>query len=429
MNLFVYNLVLTLALLVAGPVALLVVGLHPRWRVGLDQRLGRLPATILRHARQARPVWLHAASVGELLAARPFLHALKARFPNRALLVSVQTATAREAAARQCSDVDGVFLLPLDHPLLSGKIVRLLRPAVFFFTETELWPNVLASLARRGVPTLLVSGRFSPRAHRRAALLAPLFRSAVRSVSACCMQTPADAERLIAAGAKRGRVHVTGNFKIDGARASDTAGAALLDACGLGGRPLLIGASTHAPEEEILLEAARRLRSHTPTTLLLLAPRHPQRFAAVEASIEAAGCRYVKRSALPATASADTQVFLLDTLGELASFHAAAALVFVGGSLLRGPGGHSVVEPALAGVPVCFGPHTHNFASVVETLTQAGGGIEVRDAESLCRAAVPLLTDARVRRETGARARAAMDRERGAVERTLDVALRYCPAE
>lgn len=429
MSLFLYNLGLTLALLVAGPLALLVVGLHPRWRVGLDQRLGRLPASVVRLTRQARPLWLHAASVGELLATRPFLHALKARFPDRPLLVSVQTATARAAAARQCSDVDGVFLLPLDHPLLSRLVVRRLRPAAFFFTETELWPNVLASLARRGVPTLLVSGRFSTRAHRRAARLAPLFRSVTRTVTAFCMQTDADAERLIAAGAARGRVHVTGNFKVDGAQEGGAGGAALLDAHGLGGRPLLVGASTHAPEEAILLHAVERLRDRAPTTLLLLAPRHPQRFAAVETLIEDAGCRYVKRSTLPDTAPADTQVVLLDTLGELAAFHAAAALVFVGGSLVRGPGGHSVIEPALAGAPVCFGPHTHNFASAVATLVQAGGGIEVHDADSLCRAAAPLLTDARIRRETGARARAAMHGERGAVERTMDVALRSCPVE
>lgn len=429
MSLFVYNVVLTVLLIVAGPAALMALLLRPRYRVGLRQRLGLLPPSIVRLARQAPAVWLHAASVGELLASRPFLRGLKVCFPNRPLLVSVQTATAYRAATRQCEDADGVFFFPLDYPLVSDRVVRRIRPGVFFFTETELWPNMLSSLARCGVPTLLVSGRFSSRAQRRYAWFAPLFRSVTRNVTAFCMQTAADAERLIAAGAETGRIRVTGNFKVDGVQTGDATGVAVLKKVGLGCRRLLIGASTHAPEEETLLRVVRRLRSRDPAALLLLAPRHPERFAAVEGLLADGGYRYIKRSALPRTASPDTEVFLLDTLGELTSFYAGAVLVFVGGSLVPGPGGHSVIEPALAGAPVCFGPHTQNFASSVEALKQVEGGMEIHAADDLYRAALALLTDARTRDETGERARAAIARERGAVERTLAAVLRYCPTD
>ncbi len=285
---------------------------------------------------------------------------------------------------------------------------------------------MLASLARRHIPALLVSGRFSRRAQQRYGLLSPVFRPILQSVTACCMQTQEDARRLIAAGADAQRVQVTGNFKVDGANGGGDAGKAILAQAGLDNRPLLIGASTHDSEEAVLLQAARELRGALPHLLLLLAPRHPERFSSVEALLQRQGWRYIKRSARSAPAPPDTEVFLLDTLGELAGFYAAASLVFVGGSLIRGPGGHSMIEPALVGVPVCFGPYTHNFSSIVTALKKAQGGIEIDDAPSLHDAALPLLTDANLRHKTGALARTTIEQQHGAVERTLDVVLQHC---
>ena len=241
------------------------------------------------------------------------------------------------------------------------------------------------------------------------------------------MQTTEDAERLVAAGASQQRVHVTGNFKVDGVGAGNQAGTAILEQAGLADRPLLIGASTHHPEEEILLRTYRKLSATVPRLLLLLAPRHPQRFGAVESLLKNGGYRYVKRSALPDFSGPTTEVLLLDTLGELASFYASAALIFVGGSLIPGPGGHSVIEPALAGVPICFGPYTRNFVSIVASLKKMGGGIEIRDEQSLYAAAIPLLTDSQARLTAGRRARKTIQQEQGAVARTLIVVLKYCP--
>lgn len=428
MGLLVYNVLLTALIVIALPFTFVALILRPRYRIGLGQRLGRLPSDVIQLTRHASPFWLHAPSVGELLATRPFLGALKERFPNTPLLVSVHTATAYQAATKRCPEADGVFYFPLDYPLVSRRVLKRIGPQVFFFTETEIWPNMLSSLARQRIPTLLVSGRFSVRAQQRYGLLSPFLRPVLQNITACCMQTQEDAQRLIAAGADAQRVRVTGNFKVDGVSAGGEAGEAILAQAGFADRPLLIGASTHDSEEDMLLQAARRLRSCIPQLLLLLAPRHPERFPHVEAVLQQQGCRYIKRSTCSAPAPPDTEVFLLDTLGELAGFYSAAALVFVGGSLIPGPGGHSVIEPALAGVPLCFGPHTRNFSSVVASLKKAQAGTEIYDARSLHDTALPLLTDIHLRQQTGARARKTIEQKQGAVERTLSVILQHCPS-
>ena len=427
MSLAVYNVLLTVLVVIAFPFAAMALILRPRYRIGLGQRLGRLPSDVVQLTRGTAPFWLHAPSVGELLATRPFLSALKERFPDTPLLVSVQTTTAYQTATERCPEADGVFYFPLDYPFVSRHVLKRIGPQVFFFTETEIWPNMLASLARRRIPALLVSGRFSKRAQRRYGLLPLVFRPILQSITVCCMQTEEDAQRLIAAGADTQRVQVTGNFKVDGVNAGGDAGRIILAQAGLGDRPLLIGASTHDSEEEILLQAVRELRGDLPHLLLLLAPRHPERFSLVEALLQRQDWRYIKRSACSTPAPPDTEVFLLDTLGELASFYAVASLVFVGGSLIRGPGGHSMIEPALVGVPVCFGPYTHNFSSIVAELKKVQGGIEIYDAHSLHDAALPLLTDANLRQKTGALTRETIEQQQGAVERTLSIVLQHCP--
>jgi 3-deoxy-D-manno-octulosonic-acid transferase len=423
MALFLYNLLLTSLALPALPFAGLALLLQPRYRLGLTQRLGILPSEISQRLAGRTPLWLHAPSVGEMLATRPFLRALKQAFPGNPVLLSGLTPTAYATAQSKIPEADAVMYFPLDHPVVVGKVLNAVTPAVFFFTETEMWPNFLSALTRRGIPTVLVSGRFSPRALARYRHLRSLFCPIFQDLTLCCMQTRADAERFIAAGACPKRVLTTGNFKVDNVHEGGAHGKEILRQADLADRLLLIGASTHPGEEEMLLAAYRKLCATVPNLLLLLAPRHPQRFPDVERLLNTGGYRYCKRSQLPGTQVPDAEVFLLDTLGELSSFYPAAAVVFVGGSLVKGPGGHSVIEPALARVPVCFGPYTHNFTTVVEELLQDGGGFEVRDAEGFCQHTLPLLTNARVRQEAGRRAYEVMKRSQGAVERTLAAVL------
>ena len=421
MGRLVYNWVLSLGGLLALPFIGLALLIRPRYRLGLAQRLSRLPPTVTQRLGTRAVVWLHAPSVGESLATRPFLRGLKAQFPDATVVLSVLTPTAYRAATSRLPEADAVIYFPLDHPLCVRRVLGQIRPSVFFFTETEIWPNCLSILHRQGVPTVLVSGRFSARAAHRYGLLRPVFGPVLRSLSLCCMQTQADAERVIAAGVPHERVVVTGNFKVDGSVESDERGKAILQELGLADRPVLIAASTHRGEEEILLDGYRRLRTQIPALLLLLAPRHPQRFGEVETLLKQAGLGYTKRSQPEPPGDPAIEVFLLDSLGELASFYSAAAVVFVGGSLVKGPGGHSVIEPALARVPVVFGPYTRNFTSIVDALKQTGGGIEVADAGSLARHALPLLGDLSLSQQVGQRAYTAIRQEHGAVERTVRV--------
>ncbi|MGE0826602.1 MAG: 3-deoxy-D-manno-octulosonic acid transferase [Candidatus Binatia bacterium] len=418
MALVLYNLILTMLALPALPMVATALAVRPRYRLGLSQRLGFIPAEVLERFQGHKPIWLHAPSVGETLATRPFLRKLKERFPGHPLLLSCLTPTAYATVTERVSEADGVIYFPLDYPLFVEAVLSRLAPSLFFFTETEMWPNFLSSLQRHGIPTILVSGRFSVRTQARYRPASFLFAPILARLSLCCMQTQADAERLISAGAKRERVFATGNFKVDGITTGSDVGRQVLTAVGLGDRPLLIGASTHAGEEETLLRAYRLLQATIPHLLLLLAPRHPQRFGEVEALLQTHSYRYLKRSQKDQV-SADVEVFLLDTLGELSSFYSAATLVFVGGSLVRGPGGHSVIEPALAQVPVCFGPYTHNFTTVVEELVHDGGGFIVCDAESLVQTALAVFTDHSLKDKAGRSALTVIRRGQGAVERTM----------
>lgn len=415
-----YNLFLTTLAGPALPAFGLALLLRSRYRQGLAQRLGFLPHEVLRHVENARPLWVHAPSVGEIIATRPFLQGLKPQFPDVPLLLSVLTPTAYATAREKIPEADAVLYFPLDHPFIINRVLHDISPAAFFFTETEMWPNFLLTLAQREIPTFLISGRFSPRALTRYRLLSPLFRPVFQSLTRCCMQTTGDRERLIAAGAHEEKVVVTGNFKLDAASADHAQGLTVLQEAGLANRLLLIGASTHPGEEEFLLRIFRRLQASVPNVLLLLAPRHPQRFLEVERLLQQTGCRYTKRSQLPAV-SGDAEILLLDTLGELSSFYHGAAITFVGGSLVKGPGGHSVVEPALARTPVCFGPYTGNFSTIVEQLLQAGGGFVVRTEEDCYRQLLPFFTNPRMSEEAGQRAYEVMQQGQGAVRRTLAV--------
>jgi 3-deoxy-D-manno-octulosonic-acid transferase len=423
MTQLVYNFFLTASALFALPFTAFALALRPRYRLGLSQRLGVLPADVVQRLQGKTPVWLHAPSVGEMLATRPFLRKLKQVFPHHPLVLSCLTPTAYATTQEKITEADAVIYFPLDHPLFVERVLSRITPSLFLFTETEMWPNFLTALAQRDIPAILVSGRFSARAATRYRWLSPLFMPIFRDLTLCCMQTQADADRLVSAGADPQRVVVTGNFKVDGVTAGDWHGQKILAEAGLADRPVLIGASTHASEEEILLAAYRQLQHDVPQLLLILAPRHPQRFAEVERLLQTKGYRYSKRSQ-PVSALAGIAVFLLDTLGELASLYSTANLVFVGGSLIKGPGGHSVIEPALAQVPVCFGPHTHNFTTVVEELIREGGGFQVTDTESLVQTALPLLTNASVREEAGKKALAVIRRGQGAVERTIEAIIK-----
>jgi 3-deoxy-D-manno-octulosonic-acid transferase len=390
-----------------------------RWR-GLADRLGRLGPTERALAVGAPALWLHAASVGELTAARPLLRRLRDRFPERLAIVSTQTRTGL-GLARAMPEAHLAALLPLDAPTTIRRFLSPFTLEAFLFTETEIWPLLLGALHERGVPTFMVSGRVSARSAGRTRWLRPLYRPVLGDVD-CCMQTEADAARIVALGADPRRVQVTGSLKFDGPSTEPPPDVQRL-ATALDGRRLIVAGSTHEGEDEMLLDAYRRLAGGRPDLMLLLAPRHPERVAAVAARIEEAGFELVRYSELATAASASLPapgVVLLDVVGPLAHCYGLGTVAFVGGSLVPA-GGHNILEPARAGRAILVGPHTANAAEVVERVIAGGGAMRVSSTDSLAWALSALLDEPERTADMGRRARALVESGQGAVERHLKV--------
>ena len=383
------------------------------------ERMGALPVYL--NVDRERSIWLHAVSVGEVLAARPLVEALRLRFPHLKLFVSTTTETGNEIARRSLHGIDGLFYAPLDFPSPVRKALDTLRPHLLLLVETEIWPNLVHAAHMRGTRVAMVNGRISPRSFGRYLALRFFIRRVLGEVDLFLAQGEPHAERLRALGAPTERVRVSGNLKFDAAETPkpNERLLRLFGAEALGDRPLFIAGSTVEGEEELVLAALHAVRQSRPDVVLLLAPRHPQRFDGVAAAVEHAGFRPVRRSSLEPGQIRDGDVVLLDTMGELRSLYALARLAFVGGSLVP-LGGHNIIEPAAAGIPVLVGPHMENFREIADQFRQAAALVEVRDAAELGREVASLLGDETRRRTLGARAKAILDQNRGAVALTVD---------
>jgi 3-deoxy-D-manno-octulosonic-acid transferase len=417
---FLYH-ILTTVLLLAGCLLLpIIMMLGSRFHDGWSHRLTFYPRGILAKVRGARPVWIHAASVGEVLAAAPLVRELKAQFPAKKIILSTFTASGN-AMARRASGADAVIFLPLDHTLLVCRAFSLLDPSMLILLETEIWPNLLRVAHRRGIPTLLLSGRLSERSRRRYALLPGFFRKVVRCFSVLGMQTAADADRIGQIGADRRQVFVVGSLKH--AVAASTEDSAMQMSQDHGRLVLVVG-SSHRGEEELFLNVFGTLKKRFPELQMVLAPRHPQRFAEVEKLLCDAAINFDKKSAATGQLSFAKDILLLDTLGDLSACYAFGDVAFVGGSLVPG-GGHNLLEPARFGKPVLFGPYTSNFQALAAEMIQKRAAIEVHDAEELTCEIAMLLEDPAKRREIGERARQLAADDRGVLGANMNLALRY----
>ena len=370
--------------------------------------------------------WVHAVSVGEAIAAAPLVDALHRVHPELPLVVSTVTVTGARVVAERFAGVATHRYFPLDLPGPVRRAVRAIDPAFFICMETELWPNVLRELARRGVPTMIANGRLSDRSFRRYRMLRPAMRRVLADVRVFAMRSDEDARRVIALGAAPERVVVTGNLKHDAL--ADPPGASDVWRRLLGLRPgqhVWIAGSTHRGEEDAVLAAHAAGQSVHPDLALVLAPRHPERVDEVVALVLARGWRAVRRSSLPAAAqSARPPVIVLDTVGELAQIYGIADAVFVGGSLVP-RGGHNVLEPAQRRKPVLVGPHTDNFCEAVALLIDAGAAVVVTDAASLSAELKALLADPAIAAKRGEAGGEAVAARHGAVGATLDLVEQY----
>jgi 3-deoxy-D-manno-octulosonic-acid transferase len=407
------------AFLVAGlPAFAIQALLRGKYRRGLGERLGRIPDW----TGPVAPVWLHAVSVGEVVAATALVRELTARRPELPLLVSTVTDTGRGVAEARLPAKQFVFF-PLDFGWAVGTALDRVRPRAVLLTETEIWPNFLRACAAREIPVVLVNGRISPRSFPRYRRVRGLFGRVLQGVRLFCMQTPEDASRVLDLGAPRERVHVVGNLKFDlaGLRpaAGGAEGPAVRQMLALpSSRPVLVAGSTHRGEEGPILDAFRAVRRSVPDLTLLLAPRHPERLGEVEALLQREGLPWVRRSRVPTQGGA--AVILVDTMGELARLYAAGTVVFVGGSLVP-IGGHNILEPAIHARPVLFGPHMGNFAEMGRLFLDQRAGVEVRDARALAEETLRLLREPDVAERMGQTGRAIVETHRGAGRRTLDL--------
>lgn len=362
-------------------------------------------------------IWIHAVSVGETRAALPLLHALRQRYPAIPLLVTSTTPTGSRQLREALGDRVSHVYAPYDLPAVVNRFLHRTRPRLAVMMETELWPNLFHICALRGIPLVVANARLSERSARGYRRLGRLTRRML-AATMIAAQTEADASRFRALGAPR--VKRMGNLKFDLILPPTLAeqGRELRRALGER-RPVLIAASTHAGEEEQILDACARLRDGLPDLLLLLVPRHPERFPQVADLCGHRGLDVVTRSE-NRPCGPETQVFLGDTLGELLLFYAAADVAFVGGSLVP-VGGHNVLEPALLGLPVLFGPHIFNFSEACQKLLEAQAAWGVQDTDGLARASATLLADPALRLEAGERGRQVVEANRGALATLLQI--------
>jgi 3-deoxy-D-manno-octulosonic-acid transferase len=420
-----YSILLGIGVLALLPRFLLDAARHGKYAAGLGERAGSLPQL----DAGGRPVvWLHCVSVGEAQAARPLAAALLEEYPGHALVVSTTTLTgqrvAREAFKGQAARV---FYFPFDWAWSVRRALRAVNPAVVLLMETELWPRFFRECRRRGVPLALVNGRISEKSFGRYKLIRPFIRRVLADLSLAAAQTQADAARLVALGLAPERLRVTGNVKFD---IEETGPLPLTEELRRRflvnkDRPLVAAASTHAPEERVVLEAFKLLNSGGRRPRLLVAPRHPERFAEVASLVEASGLAWARRTDEPRESDKDCDVILLDSIGELRPVYPLAEVVFVGGSVAP-VGGHNVLEPALDARAVVTGPHTSNFKAIVAALLERDALVQLPHTEEtpaaareLARALRELLDDEVRRRRTGERARAVLEENRGATARTV----------
>jgi 3-deoxy-D-manno-octulosonic-acid transferase len=366
-----------------------------------------------------RHIWIHAVSVGEARAAAPLVKALFDRYPDHRILITTMTPTGSATVRQLFGGQVAHCYVPYDYPSAVRRFLDRTRPELAFIMETELWPNIFHLCRARGIPVLVTNARMSDASMQRYLKFAHLTRATLAQVSLIAAQSAADAQRLVNLGAEAARVQVTGSIKFELALpASLREAAEVLRGAWGRARPVWIAASTHEGEDEPVLTAFAELKRRFPDLLLVLVPRHPERFASVVRRARKSGFNVAQRSQQHAALAPAVEILIGDTMGELQLFFAAADVAFVGGSLVP-TGGHNLLEPAAVGVPSVFGPHMFNFAEIAALTLERGAGVQVADSAGLVRAVTEFLENPDRRFEAGEAGRRLVEENRGALEHTL----------
>jgi 3-deoxy-D-manno-octulosonic-acid transferase len=425
----VYSLLTLFIFVVVSPYFVYQAIRYKKYIGSLRERLGYLPISFNLDAEES--IWIHAVSVGEALTARALAADLKARYPRLRLFLSTTTMAGQQVARASLGPVvDAVFYFPFDWAFIVRRTLNLVKPRLFIMMETEIWPNLLRICRNRSVKTVVINGRISSRSYPRYRMIRPFFRRVLADVDRFCMQSDESARRLVDLGADAARVTVTGSLKFD-----SLDGPSPLATHSVHGKPrervlrffrisanrtVIVAGSTMRGEEAAVLKAFARIKATRTHALAILAPRQPERFAEVERLARDAGFVTARRSELPIDAEPRADVIVLDSIGELAQLYQVATVVFVGGSLAD-HGGHNILEPAIFGKPVMFGPHMQNFREIAEAFLANGAAIQVRSDHELDDAMLALVRDPVQRARLGAAARALVEANRGAKGKTLAV--------
>jgi 3-deoxy-D-manno-octulosonic-acid transferase len=425
-----YNLALLTALVAGAPWWLWRMATTQKYREGLGKRLGRVPER-LRKLGHKPVLWIHAVSVGEVLAVSRLVQEIGTAFPRYQLLISTTTKTG-QALARERFGAERVFYCPLDLPWAVRAYLNTLRPRMLILAETEFWPNLLNGCFRREIPVTVVNARISDRSWPRYQMLQRFWRPMLRRLSRVLAQSELDAQRLIALGCRPERVSVSGNLKFDVRSAEKAEATVLLKSKGSGLRFVVAG-STLEGEEAMLLKMWPNLVTSDPNLGMVLAPRHPERFAIVAGLLENADVFWVRRSqwkGIPPGAIQPLrpgQIVLLDTIGELASLYSLAAVAFVGGSVVPA-GGHNPLEPAQFGVPIVMGPNYANFRAITDDL-RTHDALRIATREELAGVFAELLNNPDKAQAMGQRAREVFEHQAGATARSIEALRELLPVE
>jgi 3-deoxy-D-manno-octulosonic-acid transferase len=428
---FIYSLLLVLGFLILLPRFLLDAFRRGKYVAGFRERLGSL-SPLANDKDSGRPViWIHCVSVGETQAARPLVQGIRRQYPHHRIAVSTITLTGQNLAREIFKhDAAKVFYFPFDWRWVVRRTLKSINPDSVLVMETELWPGFLRECKQQQIPVALVNGRLSEQSFRRYRVIRSFMTRVLASINLAIMQTEADAERLRALGMDATRTLVSGNMKFDaGTRsATDSLTSEFRERFKLtDDSNLILAASTHAPEEVIILNSFRQVISRSQSKpRLMIAPRHPERFTEVADLLKASGLRWVRRTSPSEASDGQAEVILLDSIGELNSVYSLASIVFVGGSIAK-TGGHNILEPAAVGAAVITGSHTYNFQSIVETFVKAGAIVQLwpmSDSATIVELAdviLDLLADPAKRSELGQLAQSLVNENRGATERTLQL--------
>ena len=430
----VYSVLIVLFFVVTSPYLLYQAIRYRKYVRSLRQRLGYLPLSFNLDGDDS--IWIHAVSVGEVLTARALLPELRERYPRLRIFLSTTTMTGQQVARNNLQYVDEVFYFPFDLRFIVRRTLRLVRPKLFIVMETEIWPNLLRACREAGVKTVLVNGRISSRSYPRYRMARGFFRVVLSDIDRFCMQSAESARRIVEIGADPARVLVTGSLKFDSLDIPGAAGAAadrgrnrVLRYFRIAPeRPVVMAASTLKGEEEPVFEAFQRIRANRSNALLIIAPRKPERFDEVERIARRGGWNVARRSELRVDAEPRNDVIVLDTIGELAQLYQIGTVVFVGGSLVDA-GGHNILEPAVFGKPIVFGPHMENFAEIAQAFLEQGAAVQVKSGRELETALLELLGDPVRRASLGAAARALVEANRGARAKSLGAIAQLMPSE